>query len=179
MEWNALGLACAHPHCNFYVHSDVEFGGYCCKKCHWVYSTGSKSKKHGDNCLQLVADELAPKAPHCPPQKPGNFGPARSDAESRSAQPVSYPEPQPPVVADSSCCEAWRAWEGTASKEHQQVIIKGFVSHAPFNGLPATVECSTPDGRYHLRLADDTLLKYVKERNFDWPARVQTAGEVA
>merc|ERR1719492_601754 len=54
-----------------------------------------------------------------------------------------------------------------------QVYIVGFVEHAAFNGLPAQVTRQTEDGRYDLRLADGTKLRWVKARHFEVPSSVR------
>mmetsp|Transcript_18380 Transcript_18380/g.55919 ORF Transcript_18380/g.55919 Transcript_18380/m.55919 type:complete len:531 (-) Transcript_18380:216-1808(-) len=61
---------CANPSCFFRVHSDPAFGGFCCKKCHWRFASGSKcKKKHGDMCQQRTAAN-ANRAPPVPPEQP-------------------------------------------------------------------------------------------------------------
>merc|ERR1740121_3192289 len=49
----------------------------------------------------------------------------------------------------------------------EEVRIYGFIEHAAFNGLRAWIESDTPDGRFNLRLADGTTLRWVKKENFD------------
>jgi hypothetical protein len=48
-----------------------------------------------------------------------------------------------------------------------QVRICGFVEHAAFNGLIARTIRETEDGRYDLRLANGTILRWVKLDNFE------------
>lgn len=68
MKESRAGLMCAHWKCTYMVHSSPEFGGYCCRKCHWKESTQSKSKlTHGDLCekrerkgFAIRAEGLAP-----------------------------------------------------------------------------------------------------------------------
>ena len=61
------GLRCANPRCWYLVHTSPSFGGYCCKKCHWLQESGSRSKKHGVQCQCVDAPEGAPRAPPVPP----------------------------------------------------------------------------------------------------------------
>jgi len=62
-------LYCAGANCQFLVHSDPEFGGYCCRKCHWRTAVGSRTKnKHGQLCERVVAPEDSQPAPPIPPE---------------------------------------------------------------------------------------------------------------
>lgn len=71
------GLLCANPGCSFLIHPEPDFGGFCCKKCHWCFVTGSKTKKkHGQQCKRVEAPGGdGPRAgPHSPtnPLAPGD-----------------------------------------------------------------------------------------------------------
>jgi hypothetical protein len=61
-------LMCAAPLCGFLVHTQPEFGGFCCRKCHWIYKSGSNpKKKHGQCCEENVAPPDAVKSQPIPP----------------------------------------------------------------------------------------------------------------
>lgn len=64
-------LLCASPNCWFQVHSNPEFGGFCCRKCHWCFETGSKSKKkHGGRCERREPPSGAPRSSPLIPERP-------------------------------------------------------------------------------------------------------------
>jgi len=68
-------LMCANPRCWFLVHSLPEFGGFCCKKCHYRFEQNTKGKKkHGEKCQQVEGSENLPRAEPIPPDVPLIFG---------------------------------------------------------------------------------------------------------
>lgn len=61
-------LMCANTSCHMKVNSDPAFGGYCCRKCHWRFTSGSGCKrKHGAACEQLPARPGALRALNASP----------------------------------------------------------------------------------------------------------------
>ena len=47
-----MPVLCANTNCQFLVDEDASFGGYCCRKCHWRHSSGSKGgKQHESTCI--------------------------------------------------------------------------------------------------------------------------------
>jgi len=57
------GIMCANPTCWYLINSDAKCGGYCCRKCHWVFESDSKTKKkHGPACEKVLAPANAPRA---------------------------------------------------------------------------------------------------------------------
>ena len=51
------GFLCAHTLCTFLVHTNSDFGGYCCRVCHWA-SAHRRVSLHGTQCERY--DVLAP-----------------------------------------------------------------------------------------------------------------------
>lgn len=162
------GLMCANPKCWFLCREDEAFGGYCCKKCHWCESTPmSKSKKrHGKQCAQIHAPEDAPRAPPEPPSEPVT-GPKMYWEDQEENGHVHMNADQIGGAVGSR----YNSRPATAGYPQQDVLIyvriRGFVEHAAFNGLRAYIDSDTPDGRFNLRLADGTTLRWVKKDNFD------------
>jgi hypothetical protein len=54
-------MRCAHMSCEFLVHPDVSFGGFCCKKCHSTFEQGLESD-HGGKCQREKARHSAVRA---------------------------------------------------------------------------------------------------------------------
>lgn len=189
MPKGRAGLMCANPKCWYLVHTNPGFGGYCCKKCHWKQDTNSKSKKHGAQCQCVDAPEGAPRAPPVPPDTtwPGVQAARASKgaaAALQSWEPTAAPQEaahhlpreDPWELAAVSRAEAggWtrrrNAGASTTSASRapaRMVRIRGFETHAAFNGLPARVEAELLDGRFDLRLADGTRLRFVKPEHFE------------
>jgi hypothetical protein len=68
-------LQCHNPQCSFLVHREVAHGGFCCKRCHWVYmivtgSGDSGRKKHGVKCEHIYVGQNAIRAQNVPPFEP-------------------------------------------------------------------------------------------------------------
>ena len=62
---------CANHNCSYFVHESASFGGYCCKKCHWIDVSKSKSRnKPGEMCARREAPSTAPRAAPTPPDNP-------------------------------------------------------------------------------------------------------------
>lgn len=79
-------LQCANPSCWYIVHPDESFGGFCCKKCHWRFESGStnrRSQKHGERCLHKAAPSGARVAESIPPASPNAGGSTASTGHGR------------------------------------------------------------------------------------------------
>eukprot|EP00747_Dinoflagellata_sp_TGD_P218671 gnl/TRDRNA2_/TRDRNA2_90881_c0_seq1.p1 gnl/TRDRNA2_/TRDRNA2_90881_c0~~gnl/TRDRNA2_/TRDRNA2_90881_c0_seq1.p1 ORF type:complete len:249 (-),score=50.57 gnl/TRDRNA2_/TRDRNA2_90881_c0_seq1:431-1156(-) len=168
------GIVCANPKCWFLVHEKPSFGGYCCKKCHWVQAYGSKTgKRHGQQCAKQNAPEGAPRAPPQPPDEPLPATPGKKgqgqvseDFFASGTQEYQAGSSEWPASA-RDYGQKWDAsWQQSPSKK-SIVRLKGFESHASFNSLRAVLDGETGDGRYNLRLFDGTQLLYVKPDNFE------------
>eukprot|EP00928_Gymnodinium_smaydae_P025663 TRINITY_DN20381_c0_g1_i1.p1 TRINITY_DN20381_c0_g1~~TRINITY_DN20381_c0_g1_i1.p1 ORF type:complete len:465 (+),score=63.00 TRINITY_DN20381_c0_g1_i1:82-1476(+) len=64
-----MGFMGANPNC-FYIVDQAAFGGYCCQKCHWVYTNrpcGKRVKKHGPRCNHVTSDRSVARAEPIPP----------------------------------------------------------------------------------------------------------------
>ena len=88
-------MRCHTPTCGFLVHSDPQFGGYCCMKCHWRWKHMSICKrKHGEYCEKVVAPHSALVAPNLAP----DWYPAHTQLQlphRRSPRCPSTPERRP------------------------------------------------------------------------------------
>eukprot|EP00928_Gymnodinium_smaydae_P071151 TRINITY_DN5481_c0_g1_i2.p1 TRINITY_DN5481_c0_g1~~TRINITY_DN5481_c0_g1_i2.p1 ORF type:complete len:850 (-),score=209.50 TRINITY_DN5481_c0_g1_i2:43-2592(-) len=62
-------LRCANASCTFAVHSRLEFGGYCCRKCHAADGSGARPA-HGAMCEMVTARAGAPRAAPDSPLNP-------------------------------------------------------------------------------------------------------------
>ncbi|CAK0848507.1 unnamed protein product, partial [Prorocentrum cordatum] len=64
-------VLCANPTCRFLVHTDSCFGGYCCRRCHWIHETGHTDHhdRHGCRCQRQPAGPGAPRAAPMPPHE--------------------------------------------------------------------------------------------------------------
>eukprot|EP00419_Tripos_fusus_P007298 CAMPEP_0172674002 /NCGR_PEP_ID=MMETSP1074-20121228/12494_1 /TAXON_ID=2916 /ORGANISM="Ceratium fusus, Strain PA161109" /LENGTH=189 /DNA_ID=CAMNT_0013491377 /DNA_START=129 /DNA_END=696 /DNA_ORIENTATION=- len=66
-------LRCANPDCIYKVHEEACMGGFCCKRCHWLFTKQNKkkgAKQHGTKCQRrwavdgdCRADCIAPDSP--------------------------------------------------------------------------------------------------------------------
>jgi len=159
------GLMCHNPKCWFLVHEDVAYGGFCCKWCHARHVTSSRTKKrqkqHGTLCAQMPAPEAAPRAPMVPPTNPLNGAGGGGDMSGDDSQQALHYQDSSFVPHVS---HTHTRPEGLIGSE---VRVCGFVEHAAFNGLIARTFRETGDGRYDLRLANGTILRWVKLENFE------------
>jgi len=166
---------------------------------HFATNAKSK-KKHGVQCQHVDAPEGAPRAEPTPPDDPLHGAQAAlntavagapGSASSRWKASTSVvaegaaqaapggasgdwtwtdAEPLPAPAAGARSTHEAASPQLPASLIGRSVEIRGFITHAIFNGLKATVERKTQDGRFYLRLADGTLLKFVKRCHFEpWP----------
>ena len=176
------GLSCANPKCWFLVHEDPSFGGFCCKKCHWVYATSSKTKRrHGIQCAKREAPLRAPRASPQPPDK--SLVEAVSPGDGHKESPKGSREPPPEQQQHHSGGEGQRGPAGVRApcdsdlagalvkSLNRAYVLKpttvvGFVLYARFNDFRARVVRRTEDGRFDLQLADRTKLRWVKATNF-------------
>jgi len=62
-------MRCHTPSCSFLVHSDAQFGGYCCCACFFRFkkTLSKRARKHGELCEGRVARQLDPVAPDAAP----------------------------------------------------------------------------------------------------------------
>jgi len=61
-------IRCHTPFCQFLVHPDVQYGGFCCCKCYYRFESRAACKrKHGENCKGNLARPTAQPAPYAPP----------------------------------------------------------------------------------------------------------------
>lgn len=180
MPMGRAGLMCANPKCWLLVHKREDYGGYCCKKCHWRHTNGSKSKNcHGVNCLLKSAPDGAPRAPPVPPNEPMRQNTSTVDDMNKDvgshlggnfAQAAPPPPPPEPTHGSRIGPALWRACERDQipiDARSRRVRIVGFVQHTAFNGLIADIYAATDDGRYDLRLADGAKLRSVKRINIE------------
>ena len=70
-------LKCFNPSCNYMVHSDPAYGGFCCRKCHRGLVEGSRDSQHGPKCEQHLADENVQQALPETPERPLSEKPIR------------------------------------------------------------------------------------------------------
>jgi len=97
---------CHTPFCTYLVHSDEQFGSFCCLKCHWRFDARSGCRrKHGALCEGRSAPLSAPvatftapfKAPaQCPSQPQANAGRPRPSDEQVISWPARLVQPKPP-----------------------------------------------------------------------------------
>jgi len=87
-------MRCHTPTCGFLVHSDPQFGGYCCMKCHWRWKHMSTCKgKHGEYCEKVVAPHSALVAPDLAP----DWYPAHTPVTT-----ATPPQPTAPIGTGAS-----------------------------------------------------------------------------
>ena len=74
---------CFNPKCSFMCHTSLQFGAFCCLKCHRQWVMEKKGKiKHGGCCEERASDDNSPVSPWLVlPQKVW-----RSGAKACSAQ---------------------------------------------------------------------------------------------
>jgi len=97
---------CHTPFCTYLVHSDEQFGSFCCLKCHWRFDTRSGCRrKHGALCEGRSAPLSAPVATFtapftAPAQRPSqpqaNAGRPRPSDEQVISWPARLVQPKPP-----------------------------------------------------------------------------------
>ena len=63
-------MICANPYCQFQVHPQSSYGGFCCKKCHLCHVLNRCQPEHGHNCCRLPAPAGEVRAEATPPQCP-------------------------------------------------------------------------------------------------------------
>lgn len=96
-------LRCYNPNCEYLIHRDAEYGGFCCRKCHYKLVEGSKrSQAHGHKCERRPALGIVQRAPPQAPENPltssrisdasGEY-PWDQCTRSASAQPAYPPAP--------------------------------------------------------------------------------------
>jgi len=59
---------CATPTCQYLIHSDPEFGGYCCKRCHAQHAANLTGHIHGKCCQRRLGDSILERASPDPPR---------------------------------------------------------------------------------------------------------------
>ncbi|CAE7771447.1 unnamed protein product, partial [Symbiodinium pilosum] len=85
-----VGLGCAHLGCAYRV-TKVEFGGFCCKKCHAAFVQG-KPSEHGSRCNHNLAYNVR-RAQPVPPERPLIGGEAAEEPREASPEaPVATPD---------------------------------------------------------------------------------------
>lgn len=64
-------LKCYNPNCEYLIHRDAEYGGFCCRKCHYKLVEGrKKSQAHGHKCERRPAFGIVQRAPPQAPENP-------------------------------------------------------------------------------------------------------------
>ena len=120
-------MRCHTPTCVFRVHMQAEFGGFCCRKCHWRWVNRSTCKvKHGAHCEMVyaphlrVAPDVAPELDVAdtpvrvaePPRTVAATVTGMSAAVSQAVRPAAPCPPPPPVV-----------WEHVIRLERMQQVV--------------------------------------------------------
>jgi len=88
---------CHASSCPYLVHSDEEFGSFCCRKCHWRFVTHSvcKKSKHGQFCEGRWAPPSAPVAIFVAPTTDSSERPSQDQPETLPP-PIVWPSWVPP-----------------------------------------------------------------------------------
>ena len=90
MQHQRAVLRCGNDTCTCYVHTDPQFGGYCCRRCHWCHIRGSRGTwQHGRFCLRAVAPADMPRAEPTTPHNPYDWG-----REPQAAEGGASPNPE-------------------------------------------------------------------------------------
>ena len=102
---------CHTPSCSYLVHSDEQFGSFCCLKCHWrfVNRWSTCRKKHGPACEWRCAPSSAPVATFTAPFTASSERPSQHQAIGGRPVPsdefvsswsagLVHPKPPPPLV---------------------------------------------------------------------------------
>ena len=145
MECTDRNSLCANPKCLFLVHTDASFGGFCCKKCHWCYTTGSGTKKnHGRQCERRDAPVNATRAAPLAPANPivHKSGPAREATEVVADSGMAYRTGcemalKPAAAAD---VRSARIVDGAGQADPligQEMKLFGLDDHPYYNGICA------------------------------------------
>ena len=112
-------MRCHTASCRFFVHSDVQFGGYCCRKCYWRLKHVSNCKsRHGEYCERREAPQTAQVAPDLRPDwyladypsalgtLPKGAAANNTGASSSTSLPEAYGEATPPSAPGPSQSQA-------------------------------------------------------------------------
>eukprot|EP00930_Biecheleria_cincta_P049442 TRINITY_DN3463_c0_g1_i1.p1 TRINITY_DN3463_c0_g1~~TRINITY_DN3463_c0_g1_i1.p1 ORF type:complete len:356 (+),score=57.28 TRINITY_DN3463_c0_g1_i1:28-1068(+) len=133
-------LICANTKCDFLVHEDKQFGGFCCKRCHWCLER-DEPPEHGEKCGRLPPPADAVRADPTPPDLPmsalrsktRNKRPKKPAAEvadapgaplpsgqavSRRPRPPDKPPPPPPSGREVASATARKSSRGDTRERY-------------------------------------------------------------
>lgn len=71
-HWKARKMKCFSPNCPYFINEDEQFGGFCCRKCHYRfrYKVTAAKEKHRKFCQKREAPKGTPVAPMVIPIDP-------------------------------------------------------------------------------------------------------------
>ena len=108
-------LRCANPACSFLIHKQEQYGGFCCKRCHFSLEVNAPTPEHGQKCCKILAPAEASRAEPVPPdvtlqalkkkrnnkkkneKEPAEIATTAPADGQATVQPQQRPRPEPPL----------------------------------------------------------------------------------